>query len=99
MDDTGDHHSVARSGERELAMVAKTVYSCLLVLVLVRATVAAEPPNDLSLAVALSSMSVVAEPEARHSAALPWRLDLEAALWIPVGGTVNNVDISANEFA
>ncbi len=89
-------------------MVARTVLSCLLVLALVRTTVAAEPPEagssatnlDISLALALSSMGMRADTAAvaPQSTLLPWRFDVEAAVWIPVGGNVSNVNVSANEF-
>ncbi|MEE8129114.1 MAG: hypothetical protein V3T48_02420 [Vicinamibacterales bacterium] len=89
-------------------MVARTVLSCLLVLALVRTTVAAEPPEtessatnlDISFASALSSTSVWAHTAAVASqgTVLPWQIDVEAALWIPVGGKVSNVDVNADEF-
>ena len=93
-------------------MVGRSAFSCLLVVALVRTVVAAEPaapaePSetessatnlDVSLGV-LSSMSVRAATAAvAQGTVLPWQFDVEGALWIPVGGKVSNVDVSANDF-
>ncbi len=90
-------------------MVAKPAFSCLLVVALVRTVVAAEPGEpsetespatslDVSLG-ALSSISVGAATAAvAQGTVLPWQFDVEGALWIPVGGEVSNVDVSANDF-
>ncbi len=90
-------------------MVARIAFSGLLVLALVPTTVAAEPAEsseaessatnlDISLG-ALSSMNAQADTAAvvRQGTVLPWRIDVEAALWIPVGGKVGNVDVNADE--
>ena len=89
-------------------MVAKTAL-CLLVLALVRATVAAEPAElsetesfATNLDVSLGALSSISQPDTtavgRQGTAFPWGFDVEAALWIPVGGEVSNVDVNANEF-